>query len=64
MSNKTMKDIKLIKLPGGREHKIGYEFFYEDKYGDLQDAGIYMNLSWRDATKKVRLKSHFNSLKN
>jgi len=36
-----MADIKVIKLPSGREHKIGYEFFYEDEDGYLQDADIH-----------------------
>jgi len=40
MSNKTMKDIKIKKTPRGHEYPVGYELFYEDENGNLQDADI------------------------
>jgi len=36
-----MKDLKMKKTPGGREYLVGYEFFYEDENGNLQDSAIH-----------------------
>jgi len=41
MSNKTMKNIEMKKTPRGHEYPVGYEFFYEDGNGNLQDADIH-----------------------
>jgi len=41
MSNKTMKNIK-TKIVNGRERIVdGYECFYEDENGNLQDAAFH-----------------------
>jgi len=36
-----MKDIEIRKTPRGHEYPVGYELFYEDENGNLQDADIH-----------------------
>jgi len=36
-----MKNIEIKRTPRGHEYPVGYEFFYEDENGILQDSYVH-----------------------